>query len=229
MRIAAAVLRKELLEMVGDRHSFRGALVQAAVVIATTGILVPLSGSKLWADSSAPGMLFMFFPAVVAATVAADAFAGERERRTLETLLASPAPVSALFAGKTAAAVLAAFTVSALSLAASAFVAVSRGAVGPSAATAAVCLVGAVAASLLTAAIAVVLSVYVPVARSAQQAVSMVSLVLAVVIGEILDRLHLPPTPDTLLRVDLVLAVSGLMTLAVAARLFRRDRLIEGV
>lgn len=228
MRFAWAVLRKELLELVGDRHSFRGALVQALIVIGTCGVLVPLAGAKVWSDPGAPGVLYIFFPAMVAATVAADAFAGERERRTLETLLASPAPASAIFAGKTATAVLAALTVSALSLVASGLVAAARGAIGPSAAAVLVCVAGATAFSFLTAAVAVVLSVYIPVARSAQQAVSMISLVLGVATGEVLDQLHLASTPAVLLRLDVVLALLGLLTLAAAARLFRPDRLIEG-
>jgi ABC-2 type transport system permease protein len=228
MTIALSVLRKEVLEIVGDRHSFRGALVQAAIVIGTTGVLVPLTGARVWADASALGVLYMFFPAVVAATVAADAFAGERERRTLETLLASPAPTGAIFAGKTGAAVLAALTVSVLSLAASGAVSLARGTAGPSLGAIAVCVAGAAATSFLTAAIAVVISVHVPVARSAQQAVSMVAMVLAVATGEVLQSLRLAPTPAVLLRVDLVLAALGLATLAVAARLFRPHRLIEG-
>ena len=49
-------------------------------------------------------MLYCGFPGAVAAMVAADAFAGERERRTIETILSTPLRVRSIFLGKVAAA-----------------------------------------------------------------------------------------------------------------------------
>lgn len=58
---------------------------QRSVVLAVAYLVVPL---------------FLIVPLMVASVLAADSFAGERERRTLEALLATPTTDSELLAGK---------------------------------------------------------------------------------------------------------------------------------
>jgi ABC-type Na+ efflux pump permease subunit len=56
--------------------------------------------------------LFLVFPLMFSTIIAAESFAGERERKTLEALLYSPATDSELFLGKVLAALVPALTVS---------------------------------------------------------------------------------------------------------------------
>lgn len=72
----------------GLRHEFRGySEVQTVVVYIA---------AYLWAP------LFLIVPLLVSSGVAADSFAGERERKTLESLLYTPLTDLELFAGKVA-------------------------------------------------------------------------------------------------------------------------------
>ena len=61
-------------------------------------------------------VFFAFLPGVGAAAIAADAFAGERERRTLDTLLSSPVEERTILVGKAAAAVVFGVTIGAVGL-----------------------------------------------------------------------------------------------------------------
>jgi ABC-type transport system involved in multi-copper enzyme maturation permease subunit len=67
--------------------------------------------------------LFLVVPLMVASVLAADAFAGEKERGTLEALLHAPVPERSLFAGKLLAAWIPAVVVGAVGIAAYAAVA----------------------------------------------------------------------------------------------------------
>ncbi len=100
------LVRKELLEIVGDRNSRQGGLVQGAVFIALLGVFVPGANTHYWVeDSPATPLFYAFLPGIVAASIAADAFAGERERQTLETLLATPLTEAMILYGKAFAAI----------------------------------------------------------------------------------------------------------------------------
>lgn len=78
----------------------RGGMIRLAVIYGLLmGWLVP---SGLAAGSSdAPAMVFAVIPVFLAGPLAIDAFAGERDRMTLETLLSSPAGDGQLLAAKT--------------------------------------------------------------------------------------------------------------------------------
>ena len=116
MNATYTVLRKELMELFGERHSLRGPLLQAVALFLLVGVIVPWGDPSVWASASGPIVLFQLFPAVIASMIAADAFAGERERKTLETLLATPISTVSIFLGKTLAAVAFAVLVSLCSL-----------------------------------------------------------------------------------------------------------------
>jgi ABC-type Na+ efflux pump permease subunit len=58
---------------------------------------------------------FLLVPIITASVVAANSFVGEKERRTLESLLFSPIPVKTLFISKTLASFIPSFLVSILS------------------------------------------------------------------------------------------------------------------
>jgi ABC-2 type transport system permease protein len=227
MNAIYTVLRKELIDVFGDRHSLRGPLLQAGIVLLLVGIIVPALDDSIWSSPAAPVLLFQLFPAVIASMIAADAFAGERERGTLETLLATPLPESAIFIGKTLAAVTFALSVSLLSLTCAVIVAGIRfGELYLTSALLVSVLAGAAAASLVTSSIAVVISSYVDVARSAQQMSSTVAMLFVFGTAAALEKAE-GTTTAFLLRIDLALIVAAIAVLMISARMFRRDRIFE--
>lgn len=97
-----AVIRKELKEFFassGERSRYL-----SLIVLGVFGIIVPLitgSHDRSWATSAIPADIYgLLLPIVLIVSVGADSFAGERERHTLETLLASRLPDQAIFFGK---------------------------------------------------------------------------------------------------------------------------------
>lgn len=75
--------------------------VRPALLIGILGVVEPLIGKRAWMSLSPIEMVvFLWFAFFIIISVVADAFAGERERHTLETLLASRMPDSAILLGK---------------------------------------------------------------------------------------------------------------------------------
>jgi ABC-type Na+ efflux pump permease subunit len=93
------VARKELGDLLGRIGA--KPLTRTIGVVTIFGILVPLRFSGV---AYLPAFFAAFMAFLPARLVAIDAFAGERERGTLESLLASPLPDHALVVGKTVAA-----------------------------------------------------------------------------------------------------------------------------
>jgi ABC-2 type transport system permease protein len=82
----------------------RGGL-SALVVVGMLGIFMPLQMGELWLRSP---LMLAYWPLLASgmvSTLIADAFAGERERHTLESLLATRLSDSAILVGKVLAAV----------------------------------------------------------------------------------------------------------------------------
>jgi ABC-2 type transport system permease protein len=93
---------KELLWMGG---ALRGGKASILILLLVFGVYMPYQFGANWLTS--PGMLlyWAWVPLMIVAGIVADSFAGERERHTLETLLASRLPDDAILAGKVLAAV----------------------------------------------------------------------------------------------------------------------------
>jgi ABC-2 type transport system permease protein len=103
MSDAAAVAWKEWRELAGQRGlSGKQGIVLFAV---TFGILLPLMNGRAWIASPMTALAWSWVPMFLVMTVIADAFAGERERHTLETLLASRLSNGAILFGKMGAAI----------------------------------------------------------------------------------------------------------------------------
>jgi ABC-2 type transport system permease protein len=98
------ILQKELKEIALERSS-TGSGLRPLILVAVLGIFVPLQmGPERFFRVS--GLLpATFFAAVVVTAVIADSFAGERERHTLETLLATRLSDRSILFGKIAAAI----------------------------------------------------------------------------------------------------------------------------
>jgi ABC-2 type transport system permease protein len=97
------VLWKEWKEIVMERSAGATGSFRPLILIAVFGVFFPL---RMGPDRffSVAGLLApTFFSAIVITAVIADSFAGERERHTLETLLASRLSDRAILLGKIAA------------------------------------------------------------------------------------------------------------------------------
>jgi ABC-2 type transport system permease protein len=92
-------------------------LIRPLFVIGIMGIYLPLQFGPQWVDLTPIGMLLLLWiPFFVIISFIGDAIAGERERHTLETLLASRMPDRAILLGKVVATVLYAWGMGILSL-----------------------------------------------------------------------------------------------------------------
>lgn len=98
----STVIRKELKEFFSSGGG-RGRYL-LVVVLGLFGVIIPLvtgSHDRAWVTTIIPAFMYGFMlPIILIMSVGADTFAGERERHTLETLLASRLPDWAIFFGK---------------------------------------------------------------------------------------------------------------------------------
>src|SRR5215207_5614395 len=81
----STVIWKEWKEFLGQRSTLLSMLFFLAVFAG----LLPLQAGERWVDSPLSVANLVFVPLFFVLTVIADSFAGERERHTLDTLLAS--------------------------------------------------------------------------------------------------------------------------------------------
>jgi ABC-2 type transport system permease protein len=226
MRSVLAMVKKELLEIAGDPYARRGGIIQAVIMTAVLGVLIPSSAYPLWQAASPLAITyFAFLPGVSAASVAADTIAGERERRTLETLLATPLTEATILAGKVLAAVLWGFLIASVSLVVGTVVVnFAGGATVP----APVMVLGALGASLasggLMASMAVVVSTFIPAARPAQQVSSLAAAGISGASLAAWKALGLAMTWTNVFLAEGAVVVLAFVVLEVARARFRRDR-----
>lgn len=98
------IMWKEWKEMLLQRGQGRSMILNLALVIGVFGVFLPLQMGSDWVQ--APALIFWaWVPLLLVSSVIADSFAGERERHTLETLLASRLSDRAILLGKVAAAI----------------------------------------------------------------------------------------------------------------------------
>ena len=97
------VLWKEWKEIVLERSAGSTGGLRPLILIAVFGIFVPLRMGPERFLTTAGLLAPTFFSTIVITAVIADSFAGERERHTLETLLASRLSDRAILFGKIAA------------------------------------------------------------------------------------------------------------------------------
>ena len=83
------------------RGSSRRQLLLSILLLGLWAVVFPLQMGRDWVTDPVPmGLLGFALPVVVVGTVVPDAIAGERERHTLSTLLASRLPDRAILYGK---------------------------------------------------------------------------------------------------------------------------------
>ncbi|MGW8143879.1 MAG: ABC transporter permease [Anaerolineales bacterium] len=94
------IIWKEIRELILQRSGLRGGGIGLLIVLVVFGVLIPLQSGPDWLTSSTTILLWAWVPFILVNSVVADSFAGERERHTLETLLASRLSDRAILIGK---------------------------------------------------------------------------------------------------------------------------------
>lgn len=239
-----AVLWKELQETVLQRRGVNGQTVPMLILIALGGVAAPLllhfSGNadkvQAVAITSVVSLVFMVMAGVLyAVSTAVDAVAGERERHTLETLVASPASDGAIVFGKIGAIVLVGFLAAlALALVSSGTLIVMYGLddAWPHLLVAAAGPFASVPASLFMASLGFLISYKAKTVKSAQSILGLAVFPIFMVFGLAaplssgIERLG----AAGLMLAATVIGAAGLVATAVLAVLavvrFRRDRVL---
>jgi len=96
---------KEWKELFLQRGTVRGGTLGLLFFIGVFGIFLPWQVGPVWVESPLVLLYWAWVPLFLVTSVIADSFAGERDRHTLEMLLASRLPDRAILLGKIAAAV----------------------------------------------------------------------------------------------------------------------------
>jgi ABC-2 type transport system permease protein len=105
------IARKELKEIFVQRGSIRAGLTNLLLIVGIFGIIYPQMMGRQWVTSPIGLVAVIWMPMFLSMSLIADAIAGERERHTLETLLASRLSDQAILYGKVSAAVLYCFII----------------------------------------------------------------------------------------------------------------------
>ena len=97
------IVWKEWKEFLLQRGSLRGAMTNLLLMVVVFGVFLPLQAGRAWLESPMTMAAWAWLPLFLVTGMIADSFAGERERHTLETLLASRLADSVILLGKVAA------------------------------------------------------------------------------------------------------------------------------
>jgi ABC-2 type transport system permease protein len=99
------IMWKEWKEFLLQRGSLRGTLASQGLMVIVFGVVLPMQSGRAWIESPVSLAAWAWMPLFLVSGMIADSFAGERERHTLETLLASRLSDRAILLGKIAAGV----------------------------------------------------------------------------------------------------------------------------
>ncbi len=211
-------------------------LIRPLFVIGIMGIYLPLQFGSQWVALTPIGMLLLLWiPFFVVISFIGDAIAGERERHTLETLLASRMPDRAILLGKIVATVLYAWGMGILSLLLGLVLVDLLRTQGNWMFYPLDLFVDAIVlillASVLATSAGVLVSLKVPTVRQAQQILSISTIVfvfgvtfaLRAIPANVLSSLSYP---QFLLSAMVVLAVLDAILLGLSLMSFQRSRLI---
>lgn len=242
MEDIVTIVWKELKELWHARAGMRSRLLAYVPLLFVFGVVLPLQEREAWVNGPLAGIFAMVLPFILAGGAVADSFAGEKERHTLETLLATRLSDRDIFLGKVLACVIYSITIVWSSMLLSLVsLNVTRG-TGPfffyTNAVLLMIVIGALLSSVLTAAIGVFVSLRAPTVRAAAQVFSVITLVLFVGGPLLLQTLPASAKEDFLqvlstVNLNLVGIVVGLVVLALDMILlalgiarFQRKRLI---
>jgi len=234
---------KEWKEIFLQRSNSRSGVINLFLVVGMVGIFIPLQSGRAWFTNPVTMLIWAWLPIFLVLGMVTDAFAGERERHTLETLLASRLSDSAILFGKVGASVAYGWSMALVSM----FLgAISVNLVFPEGGFGfyplANLLLGILLAflgCLMIGLIGVLVSLRAPTARAAYQQLSIVMLIIyfvpilglqflpANITGPIFQALAGIKLIPALLGLAGVMLVANLALFAIARARFQRARLIE--
>jgi len=235
------VTRKELREILvqGDpRGRSRFGLI---ILVLVFGIVIPLQNGRAWVETPVSLIVWSWMPFLWVSGIVADSFAGERERHTLEALLATRLSDRAILFGKTLAAMLYGFILTWIIMLLSLVVVNISAGHGELLLFPVTLGAGAVIFSLLICGLAASLGVLVSLragsVRQAQQLMSagMLVIFIPIMLIQFLPRSLLVSVGNFLQQTDplqagvglaLVLLLVDLTLILIGMRLFRRSKLI---
>lgn len=178
------IVSKELKEYVMARGSVRLRLLTFLPILLIFGVFLPLQQRDAWTQGPLAGVFPIVLPFILTGGAVADSFAGERERHTLETLLATRLSDRDIFLGKVLAAVLYSLSlVWACTLLSLFTLNITKGSQPFFIYAESVLItivIGSILSSVLIAGIGVLVSLRAPTVRAAAQIFSLVTLVLFV-------------------------------------------------
>jgi ABC-2 type transport system permease protein len=106
IRDAWLIVVKEYREVLLRMGSLKANVLNLGLILLVFGVVMPLQAGPLWVSRWWMLFTWTWLPLFLVSALVADSFAGERERHTLETLLASRLSDRAILFGKLSAAVL---------------------------------------------------------------------------------------------------------------------------
>lgn len=238
------VMYKELRELAVARAGVRGSLFGIFLLLVIVGAILPMESSLLVGGQSWLLTLWGWLPVFVVAITITDLIVGERERHTLETLLASRLPDRAILLGKVGAAIALGWGLMFLCIIIGGLAVLIQGDNGLNRYAAnvllGVALLGMLGA-LLAAGVSALISLRTATARQAHQMVSVALLLIFIihVVGLPLLAHTLPEPwrlnlslmlsvldhPQSLAFLVIILAVLGFGLLGLASLWFQRSRL----
>jgi ABC-2 type transport system permease protein len=235
------VATKELREILSFGDTRGRSKFSLLFLIAIFGVFIPLQNGRAWIDSPINIMVWGWMPFLWVSGIVADLFAGERERHTLESLLATRLSDQAILFGKLLAALTYGFSLTwIIMLVSLVTINVSFGGDGllfyPVPTTLAA-LIFSVLIAGLSASIGVLVSLRAGSVRQAQQMMSagMLVLFLPFMLIQFIPRgwvrsiIELATNVEPMqvaVSVAILLIVAEGILIAVAIRLFQRSRLI---
>ncbi len=111
------IIRKEWKEIFLQRGGgMRGGLLGQLLILAVLGVFVPLQTGPEILNRPELALVWLWLPVMLTMNMVAESFAGERERHTLETLLASRLSDRAILYGKMTASILYGFAIGLLAM-----------------------------------------------------------------------------------------------------------------
>ena len=232
---------KELREMLMFGDSRGRSKLSLLVILLIFGIVIPLQSGREWVTSPISAMVWAWMPYMWVYSVVADSFAGERERHTLEALLATRLSDRAILFGKLLAALAYGFSLTWAILLVS-LVTINVAVRGSGLLLfSPIMMVGAFVFSILVSGLAASIGVLVSLragsVRQAQQWMSfgMLILFLPFMFIQFIPRAWLESFGNTLIHTNpvqiavwvvVVLSVVETILMAIAMRLFQRSKLI---
>ncbi len=235
------VMRKELQELI-EAHAGLGGSARLLIWVGVLGVFLPLQSGLEMMRSPLQLFTWSWFPLLIVASVIAGAFASERERHTLETLLASRLSDRAILFGKVAAGVVYGWGVTVISILLSLVTFNLAHGAGEFLMYPALIFWGGIGLSLLSALLAsgagILVSLRAPTARQAQQSISLVMMLVffipvfgiqalpAEIQARLYELLAQGLTPGLVLAIGGGLAALSAALLGLSLMRFQRHKLI---